>query len=170
MSPSALMQAALAFTAAQAAPEASVWSHEANANGVRMATVAGTARFGEIELPARLSLQCAPGEGVTVSWSLVLEQASQYGEFGLDAFEGPDAEAGSTAVTKVRLIGGLLHGFERRAMHPHDARVRDLDGHQPHGARAAGHCRVRGGPSARCAVFGGAGTPGDVPVGRRRVR
>ena len=108
MSPSALMQAALAFTAAQAAPEASVWSHEANANGVRMATVAGTARFGEIELPARLSLQCAPGEGGTVSWSLVLEQASQYGEFGLDAFEGPDAEAGSTAVTKVRLIGGLL--------------------------------------------------------------
>ena len=36
------------------------------------ATVAGTARFGEIELPARLSLQCAPGEGGTVSWSLVL--------------------------------------------------------------------------------------------------
>ena len=108
MFPSALLQATLAVTVAQAVPEASVWSHEANANGVRMATVTGTARFGEIELPAQLSLQCAPGEGGTVSWSLVLEQASQYGEFGLDAFEGPDAEAGSTAVTKVRLIGGLL--------------------------------------------------------------
>jgi hypothetical protein len=108
MSIPVLLQVALALLPAQAAPDAAAWSHEANENGLRAARVTGIARFGEIELPARLKLQCAPGDGGTVSWSLILEQASAYGEFGLDDFEGPDAIAGSTAVTKVRLIGGLL--------------------------------------------------------------
>jgi hypothetical protein len=61
-----------------------------------------------VERPAQLKLQCAPGENGTVSWSLILEEASAFGEFGLSDFEGPDAVAGNTAVTKVRLIGGLL--------------------------------------------------------------
>lgn len=103
-----LLPFVLAMGAAQAVPEPAAWSHAVDEHGARSAQVAGSARFGAQELPARLTLRCAPGDGGTVSWSLLLEQADRYGEFGLVDFEGPDAPAASSALTKLRLMGGLL--------------------------------------------------------------
>jgi hypothetical protein len=95
-----------AATTVTAAP--AEWRGAIEAGGLRRAEIGGSARFGEVELPATLQLQCHPGSDGALVWRLKVGGTDALAEFGLDDFEGPDAVAAGERLSMLALEGGLL--------------------------------------------------------------
>jgi hypothetical protein len=106
---------ALALACAAVTAQASSWTVTIDEHGLRRAGTSGTVVFRDLEVPAKLALQCRPGVDGTVSWELEVADASQLSGFAFGDYEGPDAPAAQKRLSTLEPDGGMLRYTLRSA-------------------------------------------------------
>lgn len=103
------MRTTLLLVLACAAPaQAAPWAVTIDDNGLRRAHADGRVAYRDLDVPAKLALECRPGVDGTVAWAMEVADAAQLSGFAFSDYEGPDAPAARKRLSTLEPDGGML--------------------------------------------------------------
>src|SRR4030095_6853696 len=94
--------------------ESSPWIQQSTSSVLRTAQIQVMGQGPKGLVSTRLQIQCAKGEGATLSLVYTVLDAKAAAPFGFDPFEGPDAPASKKRLTTIQVLsksGNLMSRF-----------------------------------------------------------